>query len=242
MPHSEWSAPKALAPWVAGLAASSDEGEPAAVRVLPDGSADLLFAAPAAGGAWQVEVFGPKSRALVVHDPHRMQKLAVRLRPGAVARWLGISAHELTDRALPLESLLGAEAREVVERLAEAGSSAEQRAELHGALSRRAAGLAAPPALVETALARILASQGRLGTRALASQLGAGERQIERAFREHVGLGPKRFARIARLGAARRALARGASQLEAALAAGFHDQAHLHRDARALTGLVPSAL
>jgi AraC-like DNA-binding protein len=242
MPHSEWNAPEALVPWVAGLAASTDEGEPSAIRVLPDGGADLLFSAPAVGGGWQVEVFGPKTRALVVRDPQRMQKLAVRLRPGAVARWLGIPAHELSDRALPLEPLLGSEVREMVERIANARSPAEQRVELLHALTRRAAGLAAPPALVEAALTRTLASHGRLGTRALARELGASERQLERAFREHVGLGPKRFARIVRLRAARRSLARGASQLEAALAAGFHDQAHLHRDARALTGLAPSAL
>jgi AraC-like DNA-binding protein len=61
-------------------------------------------------------------------------------------------------------------------------------------------------------------------------------------FREHVGLGPKRFARIVRLRAARQVLARGASQIEVALAAGYHDRAHLHRDSRALTGVTPSAL
>jgi methylphosphotriester-DNA--protein-cysteine methyltransferase len=110
------------------------------------------------------------------------------------------------------------------------------------ALTRRAARLAPPPALVEAALTRTRASCGRLATRSLASELGTSERQLERAFREHVGLGPKRYARIVRLRAAREALARGASQLEAALAAGYHDQAHLHRDARALTGTTPLAL
>jgi hypothetical protein len=37
MPHWEWDAPAALAPWIAGLAASTDEGEPPSVRLLPDG-------------------------------------------------------------------------------------------------------------------------------------------------------------------------------------------------------------
>jgi AraC-like DNA-binding protein len=242
MPHREWDAPVALAPWVAGLAASSDLGQPVPIRVLPDGGADLLFSAPASGGAWQVDVFGPKTRALVVRDGRRMQKLAVRLRPGAVARWLGIPAHELADRALPLEPLVGSEIRELSERLAGARNLAEQRAALVRSLARRAARLAPPPTLVEAALTRTLASSGRLATRTLASELGTSERQLERAFREHVGLGPKRFARIVRLRAARRALARGASQIEAALAAGYHDQAHLHRDSRALTGVAPSAL
>ena len=242
MSHWDWEAPGELAPWVAGLAASTDVGEPAPVRVLPDGGADLLFSAPASGCVWQVEVFGPKTRALVVHDRRRMQKLAVRLRPGAVACWLGVPAHELADRTLPLEELLGSEIRELVERLGNSSSRAAQRADLLQALTRRAARLEPPAALVEAALTRTHASRGRLATRTLARELGTSERQLERAFREHVGLGPKRFARIVRFRTARHALARGASQIEAALAAGYHDQAHLHRDARALTGVTPSAL
>ncbi|MEN8160964.1 MAG: helix-turn-helix domain-containing protein [Myxococcota bacterium] len=242
MSHWEWDAPAALAPWILGLAASTDEGEPPSVRVLPDGGADLLCSAPAQGGAWQIDVFGPKRRALVVRDRDPMQKLAVRLRPGAAARWLGAPAHALADRALPLESLRGGEAHELAERLAGAASRAEQIGAMVGVLARRAADLEPPPPLVEAALSRTRASGGRLVTRTLARELGTSERQLERAFREHVGLGPKRFARIVRLGAAHRALAGGASQLEAALAAGYHDQAHLHRDARALAGVAPSAL
>lgn len=242
MPHWQWDAPAALGPWIAGLAASTDEGEPAPVRVLPDGGVDLLLSAPAEGGAWQIEVFGPKRRALVVRDRRPTQKLAVRLRAGAAARWLGIPAHTLADRVLPLAALRGDTARALADRLARSTSRAEQLARLLGALARRAAEVEPPPPLVEAALSRTRASGGRLATRALARELGASERQLERAFREHVGLGPKRFARIVRLAAARRALARGASQLEAALAAGYHDQAHLHRDARALAGVVPSAL
>ena len=125
-----------------------------------------------------------------------MQKLAVRLRPGAVACWLGVPAHELADRALSLEALLGSEIRELVERLGNASSRAAQRADLLQALTRRAARLEPPAALVEAALTRTHASRGRLATRTLARELGTSERQLERAFREHVGLGPKRFARI----------------------------------------------
>jgi AraC-like DNA-binding protein len=210
--------------------------------VLPDGATDLLLSAPAAGGDFTAEVFGPKTSALVVEDREPMEKIAVRLRPGAAARWLGVPAHALADRAVPLEAFWGREARELAARLAEAPGREARRALVEAALLARAARVAEPVRWVDAAVGMIVASGGRAPVRALAERIGASERRLERAFREHVGLAPKRFARIVRLGCARRALARGASQLEAALAAGYHDQAHLHRDCRTLAGVPPSLL
>ena len=237
MSHAEWAAPQGLAPWVAGFAASADEGAPEPVRVLSDGGADLLFSAPDAGGDWRAEVFGPKSRALLVADARRMQKIAVRLRPGAAALWLGAPAHELTDRALPLAAFWGAAAPELCERLASAAGS-------RGALLTAALLARRPESDEASALARRAARRLASGVAipALLRELGFGERRLERVFAEHVGLAPKRFARVARLLRARRALQSGAPQLEAALEAGYYDQAHLHRDCRALAGVGPARL
>jgi methylphosphotriester-DNA--protein-cysteine methyltransferase len=242
MPLWQWNAPRALSPWLAGLAASTDAGAPEAVRVLPDGGVDLLFSAPASGGGWTAEVFGAKSSALVVEDAEPMDKIAVRLRPGAAARWLGVPAHTLTDRAVPLDALWGRMARELTARLVEQRGRAAQRSLVEAALLTRVAHAAAPVPWVEMAVSTICASGGNGAIRAVARGLGVSERRLERAFREHVGVGPRRFARSVRLGRARSALACGASQLEAALAAGYYDQAHLHRDCRALAGVGPAEL
>jgi len=236
MPQWEWEAPRALAPWVAGFAASADEGAPEPVRVLPDGGADLLFSVPAGGGDWRAEVFGPKSRALIVADAARMEKLAVRLRPGAAALWLGVPARELSDRALPLAAFWGRASDELCERLT---CSRSRKAVLaHALLARR------PESSEASALARLAASrlESGLALPALLRELGIGERRLERLFAEHVGLPPKRFARIVRLLRVQRALQSGARQLEAALAAGYYDQAHLHRDSRSIAGVAPAAL
>jgi len=212
------------------------------VRVLPDGGADLLFSAPTSGGEWTAEVFGAKTRALVVGDAARMEKIAVRLRPGAAARWLGVPAHSLTDRAVPLDALWGRAARELTARMDEAQGRSSQRALVEAALLTRAPRGAEPVAAVDVAVAAIVVCGGCVRVRALTQRLGTSGRCLERAFREHVGVGPKRFARIIRLARARSALGRGASQLEAALAAGYYDQAHLHRDCRALAGVGPTEL
>jgi AraC-like DNA-binding protein len=69
-----------------------------------------------------------------------------------------------------------------------------------------------------------------------------GERQLERVFREQVGVTPKGYARLARFQASL-ALARGGARwAEVAARAGFADQSHLVREYRALSGASPSLL
>ena len=67
-----------------------------------------------------------------------------------------------------------------------------------------------------------------------------GERRLERAFRDRVGVSPKRLARILRFRSAYVALARGGAQAAVAFDAGYADQAHLLRDFRELAGAPPS--
>ena len=241
MPLQSWAVSRAIAESVAGLSASWDDGPPLPVRVLPDGGADLLFSWPIAGGPVVAEVFGPKSAAVVVADAEPMEKIAVRLRPGRAARWFGVPARFLADHSVPLGDLWGREAWELGQRLAEAREPAARRALVERTLLERSRRVAEPVALVAAAVERIAGTGGRCSMQSLASALGVGTRHLERVFDEHVGLRPKLFARIVRLGRARSALARGASQIEAALGAGYADQAHLHRDCRALAGAPPSA-
>ena len=207
--------------------------------MLPDGGADLLFSRACARSGVDAEVFGPKTRALVVADsePHgEDRRAAAARRRGALARR---ARHTLTDRALPLDALWGR------------GRASWRRG------SRRRANRAAQRALVEAALlarAPCGARARRRGrrrrgrdrcerrTRAgarLARALGASERRLERAFREHVGSRRSASRASSASGAPAAPSGRGASQLEAALAAGYHDQAHFHRDCRALAGVGP---
>jgi AraC-like DNA-binding protein len=77
---------------------------------------------------------------------------------------------------------------------------------------------------------------------ALARQLGWTRQHAARLFQREVGVGPKLLARIARL---QRAVAGvqgrpGRSLAQAALDAGYFDQAHMDRDFRVLAGQSPA--
>jgi AraC-like DNA-binding protein len=76
------------------------------------------------------------------------------------------------------------------------------------------------------------------GILALAERLGVNERTLRQSFREHIGISPKRYARIARI---RRVVRRAgtAGWADLALEHGFYDQAHLNAEFRALLRAAP---
>jgi transcriptional regulator GlxA family with amidase domain len=84
--------------------------------------------------------------------------------------------------------------------------------------------------------------RGALPVRALAADVGLGERRLERAFHARVGVPPKLLARIVRFRAACRGLARGSAQAEVAHACGYADQSHLLRDFHDFAGTTPGRL
>jgi AraC-like DNA-binding protein len=99
----------------------------------------------------------------------------------------------------------------------------------------------APSRRVDAAVGTILESGGRVSIDALVSSAGTSLRQLERQFRENVGLTPKTFSRIVRLQAALRRLRHGRALTDVALACGFYDQSHMTRDFRELASMSPGA-
>jgi AraC-like DNA-binding protein len=75
----------------------------------------------------------------------------------------------------------------------------------------------------------------------VAKRLGITARHLSRVFTESIGIGPKDFARAARLQRAVRRLATSTNWVHIATDAGYYDQAHLIADFRDLVGLTPGA-
>jgi AraC-like DNA-binding protein len=209
---------------------------------VPDGLADLLVSVSleSPGDVVELAVYGIKTRPIVVESATRVENIAVRLRAGAVATLLGIAAHELTDRAVPLADLWGDRAAELASQIARTRGFDARRALLERALQERPdSGLEAEATLAAEAALAIEASGGRVRVAELALRLDAGERRLQRAFRRHVGLAPKTYARIVRFRQTWEALGQGERQSRVAAAHGYSDQAHLLRDFRRFAGTSP---
>src|SRR6185436_14338748 len=105
----------------------------------------------------------------------------------------------LVDRLPALHEVAPALARDLAEELGEPRAGEAWTAALDRRLGVLRPGSARPPQrLVEAAVARVRATAGRVGVAALAHEAGLSTRQLERRFRERVGLGPKTFARLVR--------------------------------------------
>ena len=219
----------------------------AAEPVLPDGCIEMVFhlegrfKSSLDPGRPQPEalVVGQLTRPFHLSATDRVHTFGVRFRPGGAGALLPMPLHLLTDRAEPLDGLLGA-AGAVLSRRVRSADSDEDRVAAVEAELRRGSETSTPPPL-RAALQTISRRRGALRAGELRG-LGLCDRQMRRVFRDAVGIGPKALCRIVRLRNAFAAHQAGIAWAEAALRAGFCDQAHLAREARALLGAPPTAL
>jgi AraC-like DNA-binding protein len=213
---------------------NSQTGPAEAHRVLPDGCADIIYSR--SSGTASLEVVGPMTRYRDFTLPAGHTMVGVRFRPGMWAAHLGIPGDRITDGILPLDSLWGVRARQLLDQLAGA-RTAEQCTGIF------AAGLPAaqPLSPVQRAIAWLERRHGCIRTGELARHAGLGERQFRRLCLEQTGLTPKLLARVLRF---RHALSRvsghGGALVGLALDCGYYDQAHFINEFHDFAGRTPS--
>ncbi|MEU9676752.1 helix-turn-helix domain-containing protein [Streptomyces parvus] len=88
----------------------------------------------------------------------------------------------------------------------------------------------------------ILTARGRVGVDSLANEAGWSRKRLWSRFRSQIGLAPKHAARPVRFDHAAHRLAAGRPAAEVAALSGYADQAHLHREVKAFTGVTPTAV
>lgn len=168
---------------------------------------------------------------LIVFKPHGLFSL------------LGQPVGSLTDEHPGLETLLGsAVIAQVEEQLAAATTDQQRTAALHAFLLRLLRSSTRRPARSVTwAVQQILAQRGNVRIERLSAGAGLSVRQLERQFKEQVGVGPKRLASLARFRASVMALPRRESWTDLALDLGYFDQAHFVADFTRYAGTSPAA-
>lgn len=180
-------------------------------------------------------VGGPRIRAHQHDTPMNVRSVGAMLAPGALPRFFGMPAKELTGLHVGLDTLWGAEAIELQERL---GSLDEEQVleAVESALVQHLRAAPRPPGL-GLALAHLDrgASVGDV-----AATLGRSTRALGHWFDEAVGLSPAQWRGLRRLQHALDLAESEADWSVVALQAGYADQAHLSRSIRAITGVTPT--
>ena len=167
----------------------------------------------------------------------------VVLQPGAVSRLFSVPAEELTNNDFDGEVVLGRGLGELLRRLGDVASFADRARVADTYLLTK--GPTSDSVSGMTLAARsVQASGGCLRVPHLAHQAGLGIRQFERRFRREIGVPPKLYARIVRFEAALRRKAAAPLTLwtDIAHALGYHDQMHMVRDFKHLSGDSPTAI
>jgi AraC-like DNA-binding protein len=169
--------------------------------------------------------------------------VAVRFRAGALRHFTALPLAELNDRFAPVGQVLGEKGEALLAAVKVAPAFADQVRCIEAFLLARLA-RHARPLRDDRAVALLYYGAGRWSVGDVAARLGLSHRQLERVVGSAVGLGPKRFQRLARFHhVMRRLLLRGRSEyLRLALEYGYYDQAHFIHEVRALTGRPPRAL
>ncbi|MCB5180491.1 helix-turn-helix domain-containing protein [Streptomyces sp. SMC 277] len=167
--------------------------------------------------------------------------LQIRLSPALAGAVFGAST-DLSGTVVSLEDVWGRDAGRTEERLRAAASWDERFTIAADVLGRR---MSARPSLdpeVAAAWRLMRSSRGRVRVDSLANEVGWSRKRLWSRFRSQIGLTPKHAARLVRFDHAAHLLAAGDAAARVAAESGYTDQAHLHREVKAFTGVTPTAV
>lgn len=165
-----------------------------------------------------------------VRDTARLGSVVgVQFRPGRAAAFLGCPAGEWSERVLPFEF---AGEMDFLRNAIDPIAAVEELL-----LRRRPNDF---DVAVDWAVWEIVRRPELVRIEALRRECGYSVRRFQEGFVAAVGIGPKRFARVRRLGRALAGLAKGDADLAGlALDCGYADQAHLTREFQVFAGMTP---
>ena len=157
---------------------------------------------------------------------------------------VGRPIEDMKNRAFAPEEIFGEFARELTHRLYDATSWDERFECLDHALTMRMRDPLDVPAGVRCAWHRLVTSRGRSSIASIVQEVGWSQRHFIAQFKHEIGVSPKVFARMLRFGSVVRTIRAGQTVDLAALAvaSGYYDQSHLHRDVREFAGTTPGEL
>ena len=220
-------------------------------RIVPDGRSGIIlnFAnsfESHTNGTWksQPETFfiGQITGPLLLRPSGPASMLGIQFRPQGARQLLRLPISELTDSAIALGDLSRRLFRQF-ERVRDLSFPIPAAATLDRILHTFAEPARADDDPIFYAVREIERTRGLMSMKAVADRIGWSTRQLQRRFKDTVGISPKLFGRMQRFQHVFRALEGPAtSWVSAAIHCGYYDQAHLIRDFREFSGRTPTAL
>ncbi|MDH6522544.1 AraC-like DNA-binding protein [Streptomyces sp. SAI-135] len=199
----------------------------------------------ASPGQWPAMIAGLQSAPMLAGFSGSASAVEIELTPLGAYRLLCLPLHYLAKTVIDPDHIMGAGwAANATEQLAAAPHWPQRWQILDILLTRRLSNGTTVPSPAATHAWNLLRDRGGAASlRELTAVTGLGQRRIQGLLREHIGLPAQTLSRIIRF---HRALAMASSGLDSladlASQAGYHDQPHMNRDFRALSGQTPGEL
>ncbi len=174
----------------------------------------------------------------------RIGMAGIVFKPAGLSSLFGLPMHEFTNERVSLTDVLGADVAFLVEQIAECSTSAGRVAVLDGFLSRRLLRQTNRFDRTDYAANLIVTRRGVVNVSELMDDLYVCRRQFERQFLHKVGVSPKYYARIRRIGFLCAHLASRRWQItdwhDLIDQCGYYDQSHFIREFTQFTGKRPA--
>jgi AraC-like DNA-binding protein len=168
--------------------------------------------------------------------------LQVIFQPGAIYQIANVSCHELTNIYMDAEYLLGTCTRLVNEQLFHAKNYAEMISIVEMFLTGLIKKINQKKHRVDAISKAMICENDRFSLDKFLKAAYLSHRQVDRKFKERIGMPPKQFLQISRFDKAFRMKNRfpGRDWLSVALHCGYYDYQHLVKDYKEFTGYTPT--
>lgn len=188
-------------------------------------------------------IIGPQLSRVDLTMGTKMLVIIVIFKPGGMHRLLGVPMYELLGAPFETELFFGKEIETIIEQLNETLDFNDMLRIVHDFLCEKANKLkhALP---LENVLDHFLNSGNPIKVDQLAQDACVSVRQLERQFKERIGMPPKEFTRLVRFSKAwiLKEKNKDISWAKIAHACHYADQMHMIRDFREFAGLTPTIL
>lgn len=230
--------------------ADSDSIIPEKKKIIPDGFTEIIFHYRDPyrinlSGRWQKQrkclLAGQIRKFFYLENTGASGMFGIKFHPAALSHLFGLNMVELTDRVVPLQTVVGKLFRGVEAAVQNEISIEDFVQMLNQFFSERTTHLSVNEK-IEKSINLIFTRKGDVTVAELTDLVHITERQLQRLFNHFVGLSPKFYCRIIRFNYIFSLMEKhDSSWVEVALHSGFYDQAHFIRNFQAFTGEDPSA-
>ena len=219
--------------------------------VLPDGSMEIVFNLADrfrryySNGKIEIQpsaiMVGQMRQAIQIEPLGKINLFGIRFQTLGAYHFFKFPMDELTDKIERLDSVFEFGDKNLEEQINESRTTQERIAIIEKFLTKKSVNGKSINQSTEVVIERIIQNSGLVSVNGIAKEVGISQRQLERHFRQCVGVSPKFFSRIIRLKNVLSALQSQQNQnlSNLALSFGYYDHAHFNHEFKEFAGKSP---